>query len=132
MACMESLNEKEFVKYVSKISLHKIFIVFFRFICYGKAKSIGVDRGGTPRTRKRISLRRKALLPHALSCCVTESRQTVFCCSGRANGNEPRERKRFKSEGIDGLNTRSGIGRKPIMDCLGEEAVRRAIEQDRV
>ena len=39
--------------------------------------------------------------------------------------------KRFKSEGIDGLNTRSGRGRKPIMDCSDEEAVRRAIEQDR-
>ena len=38
---------------------------------------------------------------------------------------------RFKSEGIDGLNTRSDRGRKPIMDCSDEEAVRRAIEQDR-
>ena len=80
---------------MSKISLHKIFIVFSRFICNGKAKSIGVDRGGTPRTRKRISLRRKALLPHALSCSVTESRRTVFCSSRRANGNEPRECKRL-------------------------------------
>ena len=39
--------------------------------------------------------------------------------------------KRFKSEGIDGLNTRSGRGRKPIMDCSDEETVRQAIEQDR-
>ena len=39
--------------------------------------------------------------------------------------------KRFKSEGIDGLNTRSGRGRKPIMDCTDEEVVRKAIEQDR-
>ena len=39
--------------------------------------------------------------------------------------------KRFKSEGIDGLNTRSGRGRKPIMDCSDEEAVRRALAQDR-
>ena len=39
--------------------------------------------------------------------------------------------KRFKSEGIEGLKTRSGRGRKPIMDCSDEEAVRRAIEQDR-
>ena len=37
--------------------------------------------------------------------------------------------KRFKSEGIDGLNTRSDRGRKPIMDCSDEEAVRRAIRQ---
>jgi hypothetical protein len=34
-------------------------------------------------------------------------------------------------EGINGLNTRSGRGRKPIMDSSDEESVRRAIEQDR-
>ncbi|MDY3852650.1 MAG: helix-turn-helix domain-containing protein [Prevotella sp.] len=39
--------------------------------------------------------------------------------------------KRNKEEGIDGLNTRTGRGRKPIMDSSDEEAVRRAIEEDR-
>jgi transposase len=39
--------------------------------------------------------------------------------------------KRYKEEGIDGLRTRPGRGRKPIMDSSDEEAVRRAIEQDR-
>ena len=39
--------------------------------------------------------------------------------------------KRFQSEGISGLQTRPGRGRKPIMDCSDEEAVRAAIEQDR-
>ena len=39
--------------------------------------------------------------------------------------------KRFESEGIKGLETRSGRGRKPIMDCSDEEAVRIAIENDR-
>lgn len=39
--------------------------------------------------------------------------------------------KRFKSEGIDGLKTRFGRGRKPIMNSSDEETVRRAIEQDR-
>ena len=39
--------------------------------------------------------------------------------------------KRYKEEGIEGLNTRAGRGRKPIMDSSDEEAVRRAIEQDR-
>jgi transposase len=39
--------------------------------------------------------------------------------------------KRFLSEGITGLQTRPGRGRKPIMDCSDEEAVRAAIEQDR-
>ena len=39
--------------------------------------------------------------------------------------------KRFLTEGIDGLKTRHGRGRKPIMDCSDEQAVRLAIEQDR-
>ena len=39
--------------------------------------------------------------------------------------------KRYEREGIKGLETRPGRGRKPIMDCSDEEAVRRAIEQDR-
>lgn len=39
--------------------------------------------------------------------------------------------KRYREEGIKGLNTRPGRGRKPIMDCSDEEAVRQAIEQDR-
>ena len=39
--------------------------------------------------------------------------------------------KRFLTEGIDGLKTRPGRGRKPIMDYSDEQAVRLAIEQDR-
>lgn len=39
--------------------------------------------------------------------------------------------KRFLTEGINGLQTRPGRGRKPIMDCTDEEVVRKAIEQDR-
>ena len=39
--------------------------------------------------------------------------------------------KRFLSEGIDGLQTRPGRGRKPIMDYTDKEVVRKAIEQDR-
>jgi transposase len=39
--------------------------------------------------------------------------------------------KRFELEGINGLHTRVGQGRKPIMDCSDEEAVRKAIESDR-
>ena len=39
--------------------------------------------------------------------------------------------KRFEAEGIKGLDTRPGRGRKPIMDCSDEEAVRKAIENDR-
>ena len=39
--------------------------------------------------------------------------------------------KRYEAEGIEGLNTRPGRGRKPIMDSSDEEVVRHAIEQDR-
>ena len=39
--------------------------------------------------------------------------------------------RRYKEEGIEGLNTRPGRGRKPIMDSSDEGVVRRAIEQDR-
>lgn len=38
---------------------------------------------------------------------------------------------RYLHEGISGLETRKGRGRKPIMDCSDEEAVRQAIENDR-
>lgn len=39
--------------------------------------------------------------------------------------------KSFEEFGIDGLSTRPGRGRKPIMDCSDEQIVRKAIEQDR-
>ncbi|WP_240057720.1 helix-turn-helix domain-containing protein [Bacteroides uniformis] len=39
--------------------------------------------------------------------------------------------KRFESEGVKGLETRPGRGRKPIMDRSDEEAVCKAIENDR-
>ena len=39
--------------------------------------------------------------------------------------------KRYEENGINGLETRPGQGRKPIMDCSDEETVRKAIEQDR-
>ena len=39
--------------------------------------------------------------------------------------------KRYGEEDVKGQETRPGRGRKPIMDCSDEEAVRRAIEQDR-
>lgn len=39
--------------------------------------------------------------------------------------------KRYKENGIKGLETRPGQSRKPIMDCSDEELVRKAIEEDR-
>lgn len=39
--------------------------------------------------------------------------------------------KRFGTDVISGQETRPGRGRKPIMDCSDEEAVRKAIGHDR-
>ena len=39
--------------------------------------------------------------------------------------------KRFKEEGVKGLSTRSGRGRKPIIGTQDEEIIRQAIERDR-
>ena len=39
--------------------------------------------------------------------------------------------KRYKENGIKDLETCPDQGRKPIMDCSDEEAVREAIEEDR-
>jgi len=39
--------------------------------------------------------------------------------------------KRFECEGVTGLDTRPRRGRKPIIDSYDEDAVRRAIENDR-
>ena len=55
---------------------------------YGKAKSIGVNRGAAPRTREWISLRREALFPHALSCSSPEGRWPFGSQSRRTDGDE--------------------------------------------
>jgi hypothetical protein len=39
--------------------------------------------------------------------------------------------KRFESEGVKGLYTPPGQGRKPVMDCSDGDAVRKAVESDR-
>lgn len=39
--------------------------------------------------------------------------------------------RRFKEEGVKGLSTRSGRGRKPIIGTQDEEIIRQAIERDR-
>ena len=39
--------------------------------------------------------------------------------------------KRYGDEGINGLTTRTGRGRKPIIDSSDEEIIRKAIEEDR-
>ena len=39
--------------------------------------------------------------------------------------------KRYGDEGINGLKTRTGRGRKPIIDSSDEEIIRKAIEEER-
>ena len=123
---------------MNKISLYKTNVGYSRSIVrYGKAIGIGVDGGATPRTRKGISLGREALFPYALPRCYSEGRRPFISQGRRTDGHElslvsvNAWVKRYMAEGINGLNTRSGRGRKPIMDCSDEASVRRAIEQDR-
>ena len=65
------------------------------------------------------------LLPHALPCRIAQIVRAFKHVSVNFWV------KRFMQEGISGLHTRPGRGRKPIMDCTDEEVVRKAIEQDR-
>ena len=101
----------------------------------GKAKSTGVDRGGTPRTRKRISLGEKHCFRMRCRAVLLKADGLSSVAAGvqteMSHVSVNAWVKRFRSEGIDGLKTRSGRGRKPIMDCSDEDAARRAIEQDR-
>lgn len=39
--------------------------------------------------------------------------------------------KRYKDDGIEGLKTKPGSGRKPVIDSSDEEIIRKAIEEDR-
>lgn len=75
------------------------------------------------------------LLPHALPCRIAQIVRAFKQASRFADGDVACIRqlwvKRFMQEGISGLHTRPGRGRKPIMDCTDEEVVRKAIEQDR-
>lgn len=121
---------------MNKISLYKISIRNPRsIISYGKTKSIGVNRDSTSRTREGISSGRETLLPYALPCSSSENRWFFGCEGWSTDGYAPVSVsvwvKRYETEGIEGLYTRPGRGRKPIMDSSDEEAVHRAIEQDR-
>ena len=74
---------------MNKISLYKTNIGYSRSIVrYGKVKSIGVDRGATPRTRKGNSLEREALFPYALTHCFVEGRRPFGSQGQRTDGHE--------------------------------------------
>ena len=78
------------------ISLYKINISNSRStISYGKAKSIGVNRGASSRTREGISFGRKALFPHALPCGSFEIRRSLGSEGRSTNGDELRVRERM-------------------------------------
>lgn len=75
------------------------------------------------------------LLPDALPCRTAQISRFFKQGHRSADRNVACVRqllgKTFLAEGINGLQTRPGRGRKPIMDCTDEEVVRKAIEQDR-
>lgn len=100
----------------------------------GKPKVL-VNRNATSRTREGISLGREALLPYAFRAVLLKADGLSAAKAGVQTEMSPvsvsASVKRYTADGIDGLKTRPGRGRKPIMDSSDEEAVRRAIEQDR-
>jgi transposase len=91
------------------------------------AKRVHLEKGFRHGTSHCFRMRCRAILLKAdgLSSAKTGEQTEMSLVSVNAWVN------RFLSEGITGLQTRAGRGRKPVMDCSDEAAVRRAIEQDR-
>ncbi len=121
---------------MNKFSLYKPNICKSRStISYGKGKSIGVDRGTASRTRTWLPYGGETLFPHALPCSSSESRWT-FCREGRStDGDEFCIRKRMGKAVQGRRHKRSAYPFRPWAEAhhglLGQDAVRRAIEQDR-
>ena len=118
-----------------KISLNRI---FFMALCnlintysYRKDQSFPIDRGATSGIGKRFPCWQEPYIPYALPRNSFEITGSEIRGCRLANGNDTCICKCLESEGIAGLETRPGRGRKPIMDCLDKEAVRKAIEQSR-
>lgn len=122
-----------------KISLNRI---FFMALCnlintysYRKDQSFPIDRGATSGIGKRFPCWQEPYIPYALPRNSLKSQdlksEDVGSQTEMTLVSVNAWVKRFESEGIAGLETRPGRGRKPIMDCLDKEAVRKAIEQSR-
>ena len=125
---------------MNKISLYKIYFGFLRSIINRsrnnvKIKAIISNRQGRRELEQgfrygekhcfRMRCRAVLLKADGLSAAKAGAQTEMSFVSVNAWV------KRYKEEGIEGLKTRAGRGRKPIMDSSDEEAVRRAIEEDR-
>lgn len=125
---------------MNKISLYKIYFGFLRSIINrsrnnGKIKAIISNRQGRRELEQgfrygekhcfRMRCRAVLLKADGLSADKAGEQTEMTGISVRSWV------RRFEAEGIKGLETRPGRGRKPIMDCSDEEIVSRAIEQDR-
>ena len=92
-----------------------------------EAQRLELERGYRMGERHCFRMRCLALLLKAEGLSASEVGETT----GMEQHTVRKWLKRYEKEGIKGLETRPGRGRKPIMDCSDEEAVRWAIEQDR-
>lgn len=123
-----------------KISLYQNFCVEKCVICistydYDKNKSYTTDRPTTCATGRRLSARQEPRIPYALSRSLLKSTgltsEQVGLQTEMTHISVNSWVTRFETEGIKGLETRTGRERKLIMDNSDEEAVRIAIENDR-
>ena len=69
----------------------------------GEVQSSRVDSNGKPYAWKQISLKRKALLPRALSCCVSRSGRSPLCFYRGINDKELGEHKHWDNTLQSGL-----------------------------
>lgn len=105
-------------------------------IVYEKSSTIRTKRSAAVGARERIPPRREALLQDEvlLALLLKASGLSATEVGERAEMEQHTVKKwlkRYEKEGVKGLETRPGRGRKPIMDSSDEEAVHRAIEEDR-
>ena len=63
-----------------------------------------------------------------MACPSKKIAERLSCSEHKVN----RWVRRYLEQGIDGLRNKPGQGAKPIMDSSDEEAVRHAIEKDRL
>lgn len=103
---------------------------------YRKDQENRTDRCTTSAIGERLPQRQKPRIPYALSRLLLKSQglksTEVRLQTEMSHISVNSWVKRFANEGIHGLETRLGRGSKPIMDCSDEEAVRRAIKNDRL
>ena len=102
---------------------------------YGNNQSYTIDRPATLAIRGWLSQWQKPCISYALPRNPAEITGFEIDRSRSTDRNDAHLRQfvgqALREEGVKGLETKPGRGRKPIMDCSDEESVRQAIEQDR-